>query len=57
MEEKIKVLQQRIVDLQKRLPAHSIKPAMIAELEDLETELVKLQKEEQIQPLVELKQI
>lgn len=56
MEEKIKILQQRIMDLQKRLPAHSIKPVMIVELEELESELAKLQQEEQ-KTSVELKKI
>ena len=47
MTEEIKLLQQKIQDLQKRLPAHSIKPAMIEELEELEAELIKLQEQEQ----------
>ena len=57
VKEKIKELQQRVMDLQKRLPAHSIKPAMIVELEELEAELAKLQEEAQKQQSVELKPI
>ena len=57
VKEKIKELQQRVMDLQKRFPAHSIKPAMIVELEELEAELVKLQEEAQKQQSVELEPI
>jgi hypothetical protein len=45
MNEKIKVLQRQIEDLKKRLPAHSIPPAMMAELDDLEERLEKALKE------------
>lgn len=38
-EEMIKVLQRKIEDLKKRMPAHSIPPTMIAELDELEEEL------------------
>jgi len=44
-EEKIKELESRIADLKGRIPAHSIKPAMIMELEDLEEELERLKSE------------
>jgi hypothetical protein len=47
MSEEIKTLQQKIADLKNRLPAHSVKPVMIAELEELEAELSRLQREEQ----------
>lgn len=39
---KIMELQERIKDLKKRLPAHSVKPVMIEELEELEEELARL---------------
>jgi len=39
---KIRELEMRIADLEARLPAHSVPPAMIAELEDLEEELERL---------------
>ena len=35
-------LETRIADLKARLPRHSIPPAMLLELEDLEEELVRL---------------
>ena len=37
--ERIRELENKICDLQMRLPAHSIPPRMIEELEDLEEEL------------------
>ena len=36
---RIEALQKQIEDLKKRLPAHSIPPAMMAELDDLEEQL------------------
>ncbi len=42
METRVTQLQQQILDLRRRLPAHSVKPAMLLELEELETELVTL---------------
>lgn len=42
MESKLAELQKKIEDLRKRLPAHSVKPGMIEELEDLEEELAVL---------------
>ncbi|UCC64281.1 MAG: histidine kinase [Anaerolineae bacterium] len=39
---KIRELEMRIADLEARLPAHSVPPAMIAELEELEEELERL---------------
>jgi len=44
-EERIRELEQRIADMKARLPAHSIPPAMLLELEDLEDELSKLKLE------------
>lgn len=43
-QERITELEKRIEDLKKRLPAHSIKPQMIRELEDLEEALENLKK-------------
>jgi hypothetical protein len=37
--DKIKILQEKIEDLQLRMPAHSIPASMIIELDDLEAEL------------------
>jgi hypothetical protein len=39
--ERIRTLRKQITDLRKRLPKHSIPPAMLIELEDLEEELEK----------------
>ncbi|MBO8168046.1 MAG: histidine kinase [Thermoanaerobacteraceae bacterium] len=43
MEEKIKEVTVQLEDLKKRLPAHSLKPSMWAQLEELEEELECLQ--------------
>ncbi|HKJ28343.1 MAG TPA: hypothetical protein VJ965_11940 [Anaerolineales bacterium] len=40
MNEKIVELERQIEDLKKRLPAHSIPPSMMAELDDLEEQLL-----------------
>jgi ribosomal protein L29 len=45
-ERRIAELEQRIADLKARLPKHSVPPAMIQELEDLEDELARLRREE-----------
>jgi len=39
---KIKELEKKINDLKNRMPAHSVKPGMIDELEELEEELARL---------------
>lgn len=39
LEKKIAALEARLVELQKRLPAHSIPPAMVTELDELDEEL------------------
>lgn len=39
--DRIETLRRRIEDLQARLPAHSIPPALMAELDRLETELAE----------------
>lgn len=39
IQEKIKELEENIVDLKKRWPAHSLKPEMFAQLETLEEQL------------------
>lgn len=42
METVIAELEKRIKDIKNRLPAHSVRPAMIEELEDLEEQLANL---------------
>lgn len=44
IDEKIQELENTISDLKKRWPAHSLKPEMFAQLEDLEDELEKYKK-------------
>ena len=48
---RIKELEEKIADLKKRWPAHSVPPALLQELDDLEdalaAELKKLQHEEE----------
>jgi len=39
MDKKIEELTNKISDLKKRLPAHSVPPSMMQELEELEAEL------------------
>ena len=39
--ERIKELEEKIDDLKKRWPAHSVSPALFQELEDLEEELAR----------------
>jgi hypothetical protein len=46
MNERIRELQERIVDLEARLPRHSVPPAMMIELEELEEELARLKEAE-----------
>ncbi|MBT3188365.1 MAG: histidine kinase [Anaerolineae bacterium] len=43
--ERIKELEEKIADLKKRWPAHSVPPALLQELDDLEEELEKAQRE------------
>jgi hypothetical protein len=38
-------LKRRLADLQARLPAHSVPPAMLMEMEEIEDELAQLQSE------------
>jgi hypothetical protein len=40
-------LEKQIADLKARLPKHSVPPAMMIELEDLEEELARLKKAEE----------
>ena len=42
---RVEELECQIADLKKRWPAHSIKPAMIMQLEELEDELRKVKRE------------
>lgn len=44
-EDRVRELQERIADLRARLPKHSVPPAMLQELEDLEEELARLTRE------------
>lgn len=39
---RLRILEERIADLRARVPIHSVRPAMIQELEDLEEELERL---------------
>ncbi|MFO8100918.1 MAG: histidine kinase [Dehalococcoidia bacterium] len=45
-EERIKELEEKIRVMRERIPPHSIPPAMLEELEDLEEELERLKKNE-----------
>jgi hypothetical protein len=44
-EKRIYELEQEIIDLKSRMPAHSVKPEMIMKLEELEDELRRLKNE------------
>ena len=46
-QKRIEELKKQIEDLKARLPAHSIPPAMIAELDELEAELEELENEQE----------
>lgn len=51
MNERIDTLKKQIEDLKNRLPAHSIPPAMMAELDDLEEQLaLEIRKADKQQP-------
>ncbi len=43
-EKEIEIIKAQINDLKRRLPAHSVKPVMLQELEDLEERLAELEK-------------
>lgn len=43
--QRIAELKRRLADLQARLPAHSVPPAMLMEIEEIEDELARLQSE------------
>jgi len=43
--DRIKELEERIEDLKRRWPAHSVKPAMIQRLDELEEELERARRE------------
>ncbi len=45
-EKRIEELEREIADIKGRIPAHSINPAMIIELEELEDELERLRRKE-----------
>lgn len=42
LKERIATLESRMDDLRKRWPAHSVKPSMILEMEELESQLDEL---------------
>ena len=46
-QEQIEKLEREIADLKARWPAHSVKPAMLQQLEELEEALEKAKREEQ----------
>ena len=43
--EKVKEIEEKIADLKARWPAHSVRPSMLQELEELEEELRKASEE------------
>ena len=43
--ERVRELERRLADLEARMPAHSVPPAMMIELDDLEEELARLELE------------
>jgi chromosome segregation ATPase len=45
LRKRIEELEKEIEELQARWPAHSVKPAMLMQLEELEAELERLRKE------------
>lgn len=47
MDARIKELEEQIAELKNRFPAHSLKPALFAKLEELEEELAILRSKEQ----------
>jgi len=49
IEDRITELQRKIADVKKRWPFHSVKPAQVQELEELEIELEDLQKQRRLQ--------
>ena len=42
LQEKIARLEAQMADLQARMPAHSVKPSMIQELDDLDDQLARV---------------
>lgn len=40
--ERIKELERELADLERRLPAHSVRPAMLLRMEEIEEELARL---------------
>ena len=45
LKDELSEIKARIEDLNARMPAHSVKPAMLQELEQLEEKLAELEKE------------
>ena len=50
--DRVKDLEERIADLEGRLPAHSAKPSMYRDLEDLEDALEQAQREAEAEDAV-----
>ncbi|WP_066633702.1 histidine kinase [Desulfolucanica intricata] len=49
LDERIAEVKSKISDVKKRWPLHSVKPAQVQELEELESELEELQKQKKTQ--------
>jgi hypothetical protein len=45
LKDELTQIKERIKDIQGRLPAHSVQPAMLQELEELEERLAKLEEQ------------
>ncbi|MCL4369798.1 MAG: histidine kinase [Chloroflexi bacterium] len=43
--DRLQQLEARLADLKGRMPAHSVRPAMLMEMEDLEEEIARLRAE------------
>lgn len=46
-ESRIRELEEKIADLTKRIPPHSVPPSMLEDLEDLEDELARAKEEQE----------
>jgi hypothetical protein len=49
LDQRIAEVEEKIADVKKRWPFHSVKPAQVQELEELELELEELQKQKKSQ--------
>jgi len=43
--DRLRALEERLADLRGRMPAHSVRPAMLMEMEELEEEIARLREE------------